>query len=43
LKVFSKWKTYIVQNNENMYKAILEINKANISLNTREVLELILK
>ncbi len=43
VKVFSKWKTYIEKNKEGMYKAILKINKANISSNTREVLELILK
>jgi len=43
VKVFSKWKTYIEQNKEAMYKAILKINNANISSNTREVLELILK
>ena len=43
VKVFSKWKTYIEQNNKKMYKAILKIEKANISLNTREVLELMLK
>ncbi len=43
VKVFSKWNTYIEQNKEEMYKAILKINKANISSNTREVIELILK
>ena len=43
VKVFSKWKSYIDQNKEEMYKAILTINKANISSNTREVVELILK
>ncbi len=43
IKVFSKWKTYKEQNKERMYDAILKINKANISSNTREVLELILK
>ncbi len=43
VKVFSKWKTYIEKNKEEMYKAILKLNKATISSNTREVLELILK
>ncbi len=43
VKVFSKWKTYIDQNKEQMYKAIIQINNANISSNTREVVELILK
>ena len=43
VKVFSKWRTYIEQNKQEMYKAISKINKSNISLNTREVLELILK
>ena len=43
VKVFSKWKTYIDKNKEEMYKSILKINKANISSNTREVVELILK
>ena len=43
VKVFSKWKTYIEKNKEEMYKSILVINKANISSNTREVVELILK
>jgi len=43
VKVFSKWKTYIDQNKKEMYKAILRINSANISSNTREVVELILK
>ena len=43
VKVFSKWKTYIKQNKEEMYNGILKINKANISSNTREVVELILK
>ena len=43
VKVFSKWKTYIEQNKEEMYKAILKINQSNISSNTREVVEIILK
>tara|TARA_B100000965_G_scaffold337906_1_gene304891 strand:+ start:1260 stop:3875 length:2616 start_codon:yes stop_codon:yes gene_type:complete len=43
VKVFSKWKNYIEKNKEEMYKAILKINNANISSNTREVVELILK
>tara|TARA_B100000214_G_scaffold76893_1_gene51830 strand:- start:189 stop:1631 length:1443 start_codon:yes stop_codon:yes gene_type:complete len=43
VKVFSKWKTYIEKNKEGMYKSILKINQANISSNTREVVELILK
>ena len=43
VKIFSKWKTYIDKNKEEMYKSILKINKANISSNTREVVELILK
>ncbi len=43
VKVFSKWKTYVEKNKEGMYKSILKINKANISANTREVVELILK
>ncbi len=42
VKVFSRWKTYIDQNREGMYKAILKINNASISSNTREVVELIL-
>ncbi len=42
-KVFSKWKTYTDKNKDSMYKAILKINQANISSNTREVVELILK
>jgi len=43
VKFFSKWKTYVDKNKEEMYKSILKINKANISSNTREVVELILK
>ncbi len=43
VKVFSKWNTYIEKNQEEMYKAILKISNANISSNTREVIELILK
>ena len=43
VKVFSKWKTYIDKNKDEMYKAILKINQANLSSNTREVVELILK
>ena len=43
VKVFSKWRNYIDQNKEEMHKVILKINKANISSNTREVVELILK
>ncbi len=43
VKVFSKWKTYVAKNKEGMYQSILKINKANISSNTREVVELILK
>ena len=43
VKVFSKWRIYIDKNKEEMYKAIVKINKANISSNTREVVELILK
>jgi len=43
VKIFSKWKTYIEKNKEEMYKSILKINQANISSNTREVVELILK
>ena len=43
VKVFSKWKTYIDINKSEMYKAILKINNGNISSNTREVVELILK
>ena len=43
VKIFSKWKTYVDKNKEGMYKSILKINKANISSNTREVVELILK
>ena len=43
VKVFSKWKTYIDTNKSEMYKAILKINNGNISSNTREVVELILK
>jgi len=43
VKIFSKWKTYIERNKEEMYKSIIKINQANISSNTREVVELILK
>tara|TARA_Y100001968_G_scaffold91758_1_gene82537 strand:+ start:38 stop:517 length:480 start_codon:yes stop_codon:yes gene_type:complete len=43
VKIFSKWKTYIEKNKKEMYKSILKINKSNISPNTREVVELILK
>ena len=43
VKIFSKWKTYVDKNKEGMYKSILKINNANISSNTREVVELILK
>ncbi len=43
VKIFSKWKTYVDKNKEGMYASILKINKANISSNTREVVELILK
>tara|TARA_B100000579_G_scaffold257767_1_gene212213 strand:- start:810 stop:3431 length:2622 start_codon:yes stop_codon:yes gene_type:complete len=43
VKVFSKWKTYIDKNKQEMYKAIIQINNADISANTREVVELILK
>ena len=43
VKIFSKWKTYIEKNKEGMYKSILKLNNANISSNTREVVELILK
>ena len=43
VKVFSKWKTYIDKNKEEMHKALLKINNANLSSNTREVVELILK
>ncbi len=43
VKIFSKWKTYVEKNKEGMYESILKINKANISSNTREVVELILK
>ena len=42
VKVFSKWKTYIDKNKEGMYESLLKLNKANISSNTREVVELIL-
>ena len=43
VKVFSRWKSYIKQNKLTMHKAILTLDKANISTNTREVLSLILK
>jgi aminopeptidase N len=43
VKIYSKWQTYVDKNKEEMYKSILKINKANISSNTREVVELILK
>ncbi len=43
VKIFSKWKTYVDKNKEGMYNSILKINNANISSNTREVVELILK
>ena len=43
VKIFSKWRTYENANKEGMYKSIQKINQANISSNTREVIELILK
>ncbi len=43
VKIFCKWKTYVEINKEEMYKSILKINQANISSNTREVVDLILK
>ena len=43
VKIFSKWKTYIDKNKEEMYKSIMKINQASISSNTREVVELILE
>jgi len=43
VKMFSNWKTYVDKNKEEMYQSILKINNANISSNTREVVELILK
>ncbi len=43
VKIFSNWKTYVDKNKEGMYTSILKINNANISPNTREVVELILK
>ena len=43
VKIFSKWRTYLDKNKEVMYNSILKINQANISSNTREVVELILK
>jgi len=42
VKVFSRWKTYVDKNKNEMYKAILKMNGASISPNTREVIELIL-
>ena len=42
VKIFSKWKTYIDKNKEGMYESLLKLNKANLSSNTREVVELIL-
>ena len=42
VKIFSKWKTYIDKNKEGMYESLLKLNTANISSNTREVVELIL-
>ena len=43
VKIFSKWNTYIDENKQAMYNSILKINQANISSNTKEVVELILK
>jgi len=43
VKVFSKWRNYLDKYKEEIYKAILKINRENISSNTREVVELILK
>ncbi|MBW3042278.1 aminopeptidase N [Prochlorococcus marinus] len=43
VKVYSKWKSYKDKNKEEMYKAIIKINQANISSNTKEVVELMLK
>ncbi len=43
VKIFSKWKTYIDKNKEGMYESLLKLNKANLSSNTREVVEMILK
>ena len=43
VKIFSKWKNYAEKYKEEMHKSILKINQANISSNTREVVELILQ
>ena len=43
VKIFSKWRTYVDKNKKGMYTSLLKINKANISSNTREVVDLILK
>ncbi len=43
VKIFGKWKTYIDKNKEMMYESLLKLNKANLSSNTREVVEMILK
>ena len=43
VKIFSKWKNYADKYKEEMHKSILKINQANISSNTREVVELILQ
>ena len=42
VKVFRKWITYLEKNKEGIYESLLKLNKANISSNTREVVELIL-
>ena len=43
VKVFSRWKTYTDKNKLEMYQAISKLNNSNISSNTREVVELMLK
>ena len=42
-KVFSRWTSYATPNSKNMLKAIEFLNEHNLSSNTREVVELMLK
>ena len=41
-KVFSRWRTYLPRNSKTMHEALIRIEEANLSANTREVIELIL-
>ena len=41
-KVFCRWRNYLPINSEAMYKALFKLSEAELSSNTREVVELIL-